>query len=249
MPGDPLSVLILGGTEEARLLAERLAANERLAVTTTLAGVTRKPAPLAGAVHTGGFGGVEGLRAFLEDERIDLLVDATHPFAVQISTNAVDAARAAGIPCLRLERPPWRQRSDDRWILAEDIVSAAEAIPNAARALVTVGRQEVAQFFARKDVIVIARMIEPPEVSVPGNCEIILARPPFAEKDEKELMATKRIDVLVTKNSGGDATVAKISAARELGLPVIVVARPEMPSVPAASSVDEMIVLIAEVLT
>ncbi len=149
---------------------------------------------------------------------------------------------------MRLERPPWRQCPDDRWILVEDIAKAVQAIPDGARALVTVGRQEVARFFARKDVFVVARMIEPPDVPVPDNCEIILARPPFDEKDEKALMVTRNIDVLVTKNSGGDATVAKISAARGLGLPVIVVARPELPSVPSASGVDELMMLIDGVL-
>jgi len=150
---------------------------------------------------------------------------------------------------LRLERPPWRRRPDDRWILAEDIANAVQAIPNGAHALVTVGRQEIASFFVRKDVSVIARMIEPPEVPVPDNFEIILARPPFDEQDEKALMVSRNIDVLVTKNSGGDATVAKITAARGLGLPVIVVARPELPSIAAASSVDELMMVIDGVLT
>ena len=248
MPPERSSILILGGTEQARRLAERLGADARFSVTTSLAGVTREPKPIADRVRTGGFGGPEGLRSFLEEKDIDLLIDAVHPFAVQMSSNAAQAADAAGIACLRLERPPWTKQSGDRWTEVADIAAAAQAIPKGARALVTVGRQEIAPFLARDDVAVIARMIERPDCFVPEHAEIILARPPFTLEDEKALMTARKIDVLVTKNSGGDATVAKISVGRALNLPVIMVGRPEKPVVSTVRSVDEMITLINEVL-
>lgn len=244
MPSKPFKILILGGTGDARHLAERLAVDERISVITSLAGVTREPAPVAGALRTGGFGGAKGLQTFVLDEHIDLVIDAAHPFAVQISANAVNASRGAGIPCLRLERPPWHLEEGDRLTSASDVQAAADAVPKGARAFVTVGRQEVAAFLVREDISVVARMIEPPDVAVPDHAEVILARPPFVVAEEKELMETRGISVLVTKNSGGTATEAKIVAARELGLQVIMVVRPGKPPVPTATQVDEMVDLI-----
>jgi len=244
VPTKPLRVLVLGGTGEARCLAERLVADERISVITSLAGVTREPRSFAGALRTGGFGGAKGLQTFVVDERIDLLIDAAHPFAAQISANAAKASRGSGIQCLRLERPPWELQEGDRLTNVPDVQAAADAIPRGARAFVTVGRQDVAAFLVREDISVVARMIEPPDVAVPDHAEIILARPPFALADEKALMETKGISVLVAKNSGGTATEAKIVAARELSLQVIMVVRPEKPPVPTAADVDEMVDLI-----
>ncbi|MDA7947846.1 MAG: cobalt-precorrin-6A reductase [Hyphomicrobiaceae bacterium] len=244
MPREPRKILILGGTGQARHLAEKLVLNEDLFITTSLAGVTQDPQSVRGRVRSGGFGGAEGLRAYLEDEHIELLIDAVHPFAAQMSANAVEAASAAEVRCLRLERPPWPKQPGDRWREVDDVAGAAQAIAGNARALVTVGRQEIAPFFAREDIAVVARMIEAPGIPVPDRAEVILARPPFTLQQETELMEDRRIDVLVTKNSGGDDTVAKISAARKLGLPVIIVKRPEKPDTVTARSVDEMIALI-----
>ncbi len=243
---DPIRMLILGGTAEARLLAARLEEDMRFSPLTSLAGVTRKPSKIAGEVRIGGFGGVEGLREFASREHMTLLVDATHPFAVQISAHAAQAGAQAGIPVLRLERPPWDRRAGDDWREVADIDEAVRIIPQGAHVLVTVGRQEVAPFLERDDIYVVARMIEPPVVQVLDHAELLLARPPFTLKQEKALMEEKRITVLVAKNSGGDATFAKIEAARELGLPVIMIARPEKSSLTTASGVDEMMVLIEQ---
>jgi precorrin-6A/cobalt-precorrin-6A reductase len=244
MSSDPIRILILGGTVEARLLAMRLEGDARVSPLTSLAGVTRSPSRIAGEVRTGGFGGMEGLCDFIQAEHIALIVDATHPFAAQISAHAVQAGAQAGVPVLRLERPSWESQVGDDWVQVADINEAVRSIPEGAHVLVTVGRQEVAPFFARDDVRIVARMIEPLEESVPGHAELLLARPPFTREQEKALMENKRITVLVAKNSGGDATFSKIDAARDLGLPVIMIARPEKSSLTTASSVDEMMKLI-----
>lgn len=241
MPNEPSRILILGGTGEARLLAERLDTDPRFAPVTSLAGVTGAPGEIAGERRSGGFGGVTGLKQFIEDDGIGLVVDAAHPFATQISANAVEACSRAGVTCLRLERPAWTPQPGDDWTVVPDTCAAALAIAKGARALVTVGRQEIAPFFRREDIHVAARMIEPPAVPVPDNAEIILARPPFSLVEETALMRDKGITVLVAKNSGGDATYPKIDAARALGLPVIMVARPVKAEVQTLGSVEEML--------
>lgn len=244
MPNDPFRILILGGTVEARELAERLDGNKHFSALTSLAGRTKAPREIAGELLTGGFGGVEGLREFVTAKNIVLIVDATHPFATRISANGVEASTQAGVTCLRLERAPWEQANGDSWTYVPYIEAAAREIPAGARALVTVGRQELTPFFARGDIHVVARMIEPPGIDVPSNAEILLARPPFSQEQEHSLMTEKRIDVLVTKNSGGEATYAKIVAARALKLPVIMVGRPAKSPLKSAASADAMMELI-----
>lgn len=248
MPADRPRILILGGTAEARVLAERLTADGRYEVITSLAGVTRAPAQPAGDLRIGRFGGAEGLQAFLKAEHIALVVDATHPFAAQISVHAAHACAAADIPCLRLERPAWVQQSGDDWRPVASAKDAAAAVPAGAIALVTIGRKEIGAFTTRDDIRIVARMIEPPEAELGPHAELLLARPPFALDDEKGLMQDRHIDVLVTKNSGGAATAAKLTAARALGLPVIMIARPVKPPVPCAASVEAMIELIVATL-
>lgn len=248
MPNDPACILILGGTREARELAERLVDDARFHVITSLAGRTGDPEPVAGEVRVGGFGGVTGLKEFVGSARIALVVDATHPFAAQISGNAALASAETGVPCFQLVRPCWVQTADDRWSHVADIEAAAKEISSGARALVTVGRQEVAPFFARQDIHVVARMIEPLDTNLPDHAEIILARPPFSQQQERRLLEDRRITVLVSKNSGGGATYGKIKAARELGVPVIMIGRPVMRSSTTASSVDGMMTLIGRTL-
>jgi len=181
------------------------------------------------------------LRDFIRRETITLMVDATHPFAAQISAHAARAGAQAGVRVLRLERPPWESQAGDDWVKVADIDEAAQAVPEGARVLLTIGRQEVAPFFARQDIHVMARMIEPPQLHVPAHAQVLLARPPFTLEQECALMEEQHITVLVTKNSGGDATFAKIGAARSLGLPVIMIARPEKPPLATASAVDELL--------
>lgn len=244
MPNKSIRILVLGGTEEARLLASRLDGDDRYAPVTSLAGVTQDPEPIDGETRSGGFGGAAGLEDFIKSEAVELVIDAAHPFAATISANAVKASERAGVACLRLERPPWGKGAGDNWTPVPDVEQAVRAIPEGARAFVTVGRQEIALFFARGDIHVIARMIEPPVELPPADAEVILARPPFTLAQERNLMAEKKISVLVTKNAGSAATRPKVDAARELGLPVIMVSRPGKPTVPTAQTVEGVIDLV-----
>lgn len=237
-------VLLLGGTREARELAERLSEDRRWIVISSLAGRTRDPETLPSEIRIGGFGGVEGLTAYLKAEAIDLVVDATHPFAEVISRNAVDAAGQLDVPYLRLCRPAWRAGGGDKWQAVPGVQHAAEVLLPGSRVFLTIGRQELAPFFARDDVHIIARMIEAPSGPVPSHVEIVLARPPFGVSDEVELMQDRKIDVLVTKNAGGRSVESKLIAARNLGLPVIMIERSEQSIAVDAETVDELIVLL-----
>ncbi len=238
------TILILGGTGDARALAERLDARGDLEVITSLAGRTRTPALPPGEIRVGGFGGVDGLVDYIELSGIDLVVDATHPFAAGMSRNAFQACAQSETPLLRLERPPWREGEDDQWRMVPDVQKAASALPRGGRALVTVGRQELAPFAARSDVAVIARMIEAPDTRLPENVLVILDRPPFTYADERALMIEQKITVLVCKNSGGVATQAKLTAARDLKIPVLMVARPELPEVQSVTTAEELEALL-----
>ena len=236
-------ILILGGTGQARELAELIAGLPGLVPVTSLAGRTRDPILPQGEIRSGGFGGVAGLAAYLSENDIALVADATHPFAATMSAHAAEACAQEGVPYLRLERPGWDPQDGDDWREAHDVASAAAMIEAGARALVAVGRQEIAPFLARNDISVFARMIEPPQQPIPGHAEIMLARPPFSLEEELALMREKNISVLIAKNSGG-AGYAKLVAARMLSLPVILVARPQKPHAPLAASAEEMRALI-----
>lgn len=235
-------ILIIGGTGEARLLAERLVAAGHRPVT-SLAGVTSRPAEHRGDVRVGGFGGADGLARNLREEGFDLLVDASHPFAARISANAHAAAEREGVAYVRLERPPWLPGEGERWTLVKDTAEAVERLPAGAVALVTIGRKEVAAFARRADVRVVARMIEPPPVEVPARWRIILARPPFTLDEELALMRREGVGVVVSKNAGGPGR-AKLDAARVLGLPVIMIERPPKPEARTVASVDEALALV-----
>jgi precorrin-6A/cobalt-precorrin-6A reductase len=227
-----LNVLILGGASEASELARRLAGDGRFAPTLSFAGRTRAPKPPPIPFRIGGFGGVEGLAGYLREQGIGALIDATHPFAAQITANASAAAALAGVPLLVLTRPPWRPQPRDRWIEVPDMWAAADALgPPSKRALLTVGRKDLAPFVAAPLHSYVIRSIDPPPAELlPPNAEVVLARGPFAEPEERELLLSRRIQVIVTKNSGGTATEAKLAAARALALPVIMVDRPPPPT-------------------
>jgi precorrin-6A/cobalt-precorrin-6A reductase len=219
-------ILILGGTTEARDLADRLADDGRHTVVTALAGRTAEPVPRKGEIHLGSFGGAAGLADYLTTEAVDLLVDATHPFAARISVAAQGAATAAGCPYLRLERPGWAAGEGDRWTHVANLAEAAGALAGGARAFVTVGRQELCPFLSRTDVTIVARTIEKPEHPLPERIRLVRDRPPYSLEHERAALARYRIDVLVTKNSGGAATAAKLQAARDRGIEVVMVDRP-----------------------
>ncbi|WP_234187553.1 cobalt-precorrin-6A reductase [Shinella sp. NM-101] len=220
-------ILILGGTTEARDLAARLAGRADLDVTLSLAGRTLDPAPQPVPVRSGGFGGVEGLAAYLHEEAVDLLIDATHPFARQISANARAASHAAGIPLLRLERLGWEETQGDRWTRVASIAGAVAALgEEPRRVFLAIGRQEAKAFDAAPQHRYLVRSVDPvtPPLDAP-DVEYLLARGPFAVEAEVELLQDRRIEVIVSKNSGGEATQGKIVAARILGLPVVLVER------------------------
>jgi precorrin-6A/cobalt-precorrin-6A reductase len=242
-------VLILGGTTEARQLAGRLAERSDLKLTLSLAGRTREPAKQPVPVRVGGFGGAEGLARYLEGERIELLIDATHPYAAQISRNAAAAAERAGVPILALRRPPWHRVEGDRWRGVESVAEAVEALGSAPRrVLLALGRQEVGPFEAAPQHFYLIRSVDPiePPLAVP-QAVYITSRGPFRKADERALLATHRIDAIVAKNSGGAATYGKIAAARALGIEVILVRRPELPDVPVAETVEQAVDLTAHV--
>lgn len=233
-PAGARRILILGGTGEARAFVETALARHGPAIDpiTALAGRTRTPAALPGRVRIGGFGGAAGLADYLRAEAIDLLIDATHPFARRMPHHAAEAAAETGTPRLRLERAPWRAGPGDRWHPVGSVEEAAERLPDhGRRALVTVGAQEAARFAAIAGACVHLRAIDaaglPPERA---DLRHILARGPFDPAAERALLARHRIDLLVTKNSGGAATVAKLEAARAASIPVLMVERPAPPA-------------------
>jgi precorrin-6A/cobalt-precorrin-6A reductase len=234
-------ILILGGTLEARQLAGRLAGRADLDVTLSLAGRTAKPAAQPVAVRLGGFGGADGLAQYLAGQRIDILIDATHPYAATISANAAAAAAQTGTPILALRRPPWRAVAGDRWTEVDDIRAAVSALGDEPRRVfLAIGRKDVAAFAAAPQHDYLIRSVDPiePPLKLP-HVSFIAARGPFAEADERALLAQHRIEIVVSRNSGGEATYGKIAAAREVGLDVVMLRRPALPAVPSVETVDE----------
>ncbi|MFF7454039.1 cobalt-precorrin-6A reductase [Kitasatospora sp. NPDC008115] len=234
-------VLLLGGTTEARALAAALAAGHlALRVTSSLAGRVAEPRLPAGEVRIGGFGGPEGLAAWLRAERVDAVVDATHPFAAAMSRNAAEATEATGVPLLALRRPGWAPVAGDRWHRVPSLAAAADLLPSLGRrVLLTSGRQGIGAFAHLDGLHFTARSVDPPEPPLPASLDVLLDRGPFTLDGERAVLREHRIDVLVTKDSGGAATAPKLTAARELGLPVVVVDRPPTPAgVPVAQSVE-----------
>lgn len=233
-------VLILGGTTEASALARAIAERPVTRVVTSFAGATSAPRAAAGEARVGGFGGADGLAAYLRAERIDALVDATHPFAAQMRWNASAAAEAADVPRVRVERPAWRPEPGDDWIPVPDLVAAVAAIAARGyrRVFLTTGRKELAPFASLTGVRLVVRSIEWPDpMPLPEAC-VILDRGPFAVRDEEALLHEHDIDALVTKNSGGTATAAKLAAARNAGIPVVMVERPPNPPGPLLPTVE-----------
>ncbi|MCD2173320.1 cobalt-precorrin-6A reductase [Rhizobium sp. C4] len=224
-PGSPEKILILGGTKEAAELARELVA-KGLDVTTSLAGRTREPAPLDGKVRIGGFGGAEGLAAYLTAEGFTRVIDATHPFARTISANAVKACEIAARPLDIRTRAPWQKQPGDIWIEVPTLEDAAAALPANTRVLLALGRQYLDAFSARSDCHFVIRMVDPPESPLAFASHTILTAKPSPNPDEEAaLLRTHAITHLVCRNSGGDGAYAKIVAARTMGLPVVMVGR------------------------
>ncbi|MCA0046571.1 cobalt-precorrin-6A reductase [Mesorhizobium sp. B283B1A] len=238
-------ILILGGTTEARQLAGKLAA--RASVTLSLAGRTESPVAQGVPVRSGGFGGADGLAAYLGETGTDLLIDASHPYAARISANAAQAARMAGVPILALRRPGWQPVEGDRWTLVDTVDHAVQALGAAPRRVfLALGRQEVGAFDVAPQHHYLIRSVDPvePKLAVP-DATYLLARGPFREDDERALLEKHRIEFVVSKNSGGGATYGKIAAARVLGIEVVMVQRPDLPDdVPSAETVEVLAALV-----
>jgi len=240
-------VLLLGGTAEAFVLAEELV-GRGVAVTTSLAGRVKNPRRPAGKLRIGGFGGVAGLARYLQEERVAAVVDATHPFAEQISANALAACRSVGVPLLRLERPSWRPGPGDRWLYFADGREAAAFVKRrGGRVLLTVGRGGLEPFVAVEGAWFLVRCVELPE-RLPPNAQLLLARGPFTLEDEEELIRRHRIDLVVTKESGGAASQAKLLAARRAGIEVAVIRRGAPPAAEHVETVGEAVGWVARQL-
>lgn len=244
----PSRVLILGGTADAREIAEALAAAGHATIS-SLAGVTTQPLRPAGALRVGGFGGSNGLARYLAAEHINLVIDGTHPFAAQISRQAMEACVCCDVPLFRFERAPWATQEGDTWIPVPSVGAAAEVLPAGARVLLTIGRRDMAVFFGRPDISGIARMIEPPPASPPPHWRVVCERPPFSEASEVALLDEGAITHVVSKNAGGSSTEAKLTAARKRGIPVVMIARPEKPAVPVFTSRDALLAAVGRVLS
>jgi precorrin-6A/cobalt-precorrin-6A reductase len=234
-----MAVLVLGGTGEARALAAAL--HPRVSIVSSLAGRVPDPALPVGPVRIGGFGGIDGMSNWLQDNAIEAVVDATHPFAATITANAVAACEKVGIPYLMLSRPAWdagsalRVRSD---------IQAAKVVADGgySRIFLTTGRSGVAAF-ARSDSWFLIRVVTPPDPTLlPARHEVLLSRGPYRYADERDVMQRHRIDALVTKNSGGDLTRSKLAAAEDLGIDIVMIDRPAIPAeVPRAATVAEAV--------
>ncbi|MFI5775604.1 cobalt-precorrin-6A reductase [Nocardia sp. NPDC051570] len=226
-----MKILILGGTREARELAKVATGERGLEIVSSLAGRVREPVLPVGPVRVGGFGGIDGLRTWLADNAIDAVVDATHPFAATISANAAVAASDTGVPMIQLRRPGYDERPEDSWSRVPDLAAASETVAALGdRVFLSIGRQGVEAFAGLASPWFLIRAIDPPTGALPPRHEILLARGPFAVEDELRLLAERRIEVLVTKDSGGAATTAKLIAARARHIPVVMIDRPPVPA-------------------
>lgn len=217
-------ILLLAGTGDARLIAKDLS---DLPIIASLSGATASPTDYPCDLRTGGFGGAEAMAGWLRDNKITAIIDATHPFATQISANAVTAAKASDTPITRINRPPWNQAADETWIKVATVDAAAKALPTSARAFLATGRGSQDAFIARQDIWCALRLIDPPKTIYPGNGEYVVSRPPFDEPSEIALFKLLGITHLVVKNAGGAAARTKLTAAAKLNIPIIIVSRPE----------------------
>ena len=237
---NPIKVLLLGGTSEARILAARLDSDERFTVETSLAGATENPLPVAGESRRGGFGGTLGLVDYLRAVSVDIVIDGTHAFAATISRNAAEACDQTRTELLVVQRPSWEKTEGDHWLEVSDVPEAAESVAQRGRRVfLTIGRQDIAAFSRCRDAWFLIRSIDQPKQTTEfENYRLLQARGPFDFASEKALLETNRIDLVVSKNSGGADTYAKIEAARALALPVVMIKRPTPPNGTAVPSVD-----------
>jgi len=239
----PLRVLILGGTTEASALARLIAGDARFDATLSLAGRTSAPRLQPLATRTGGFGGAEGLARFVGESAVDVVVDATHPYADQISANAFAACGMTGVPLVSIARPAWQVEAGDHWQVvrdADDAATALGAVPR--RVFLSLGRLDLHAFAPAPQHHYVARIIDPPQQKfLPPDLRFLQARGPFDRAGETRLLKDEKIEIVVSKNSGGVATYAKIEAARDLGLPVVMIARPAKAAGHVVHSAEEAV--------
>lgn len=240
------SILILGGTAEAKALAARLSHDPRFKTVLSLAGRTKTPAEQPVPIRIGGFGGAQGLAGYLRENGISALIDATHPYAAQISANAAEAAELSGVPLVALRRPPWEQQHGDVWQDADSVTEAVDGLgAEPHRVFLTLGRQDLLPFEAAPQHHYLVRSVDPvtPPLDLP-DVTYLTSRGPFAEADEMALLDEHRIELIVAKNSGGPSSYGKIAAARALGIPVVLIRRPVLPDVPAAETIDDALAFL-----
>jgi precorrin-6A/cobalt-precorrin-6A reductase len=244
-----MRVLILGGSTESSELSRLLAGDQRFDTMLSLAGRTLKPRAQPVRTRTGGFGGADGLTAWLAQESIEAVVDATHPYADRISANAVAACGRLGLPLATILRPAWQPVTGDNWLAVPSAEAAADALgPTPRRVFLSLGRLELGAFARAPQHHYIARSIEPPDVALPPSIDLILDRGPFDEQAETSLLTREKIDVIVSKNSGGAATYPKIIATRKLGIPVVMIARPVKVHVDAVTHPAEAVTWLEQQL-
>jgi precorrin-6A/cobalt-precorrin-6A reductase len=241
----PERILLLGGTGEARQLAEALV-EQGHDVVTSLAGVTHDPVLPKGETRRGGFGGQEGLLTHIKNEGVTLAIDATHPFAAQISRHAHAAAERGNIALMRLERPAWQQPQDGRWQDFSSFESALDSIPGGSKVFVTTGRKNLSTLTNYPALGGVARSIERPDVPLSEAWSLILERPPFSIEHEQALMRQHHITHLVSKNAGGNSMLAKIKAANALGVNVLMIERPAKPPCPTYSSISALLAAVGK---
>jgi precorrin-6A/cobalt-precorrin-6A reductase len=237
-----MRALVLGGTSDANRLADAIAC-ARIEAIYSYAGRTQSPVTQSLPVRTGGFGGESGLIEFIKAEQITHVIDATHPFAAEMSRHAIAACKALDLPLIALERALWTQIAGDRWIEVEDIDAAVDALPGPrAHVFLAIGRQHLMPFAAKPQHAYTLRFVDPPIGPLPlPDTEIIVSRGPFTFQGDLELMRTRNIEWVVARNAGGAGARAKIDAARELGLPIVMIARPALPERPRVESVEEVL--------
>lgn len=235
-----MRALILGGTADASLLAAEIA-RAGIDAVYSYGGRTRAPADQPLLTRIGGFGGVRGLAEYVRREGITHVIDATHPFAAEMTRNAVEACAQTGTPLIALERAPWTRVPGDKWIEVGDVNAAGATLPEApARVFLAIGRQHIAPFAMRPQHAYTLRFVDPPEAPLPFAADVIVSRGPFTLDGELEMMRSRGIAWIVARNSGGDGARAKIDAARMLGLPVIMISRPNLPERLRVESVTEV---------
>ncbi|MCP3390821.1 cobalt-precorrin-6A reductase [Bradyrhizobium sp. CCGB12] len=236
-----IRALILGGTADASLLAAEIA-RAGIDAVYSYGGRTRTPADQPLPTRIGGFGGVSGLADYFRREGITHVIDATHPFATEMSRNAVEACAETGVPLMALERSAWVKAPGDNWIEIPDVNAAVAALPKSpAKVFLAIGRQHIAPFASRPEHAYTLRFVDPPEKPLPFTADVIVSRGPFTLEGELEMMRTRSIAWIVARNSGGDGARAKIDAARMLSLPVIMIARPRLPERLRVESVAEVL--------